>query len=55
MQSNIDPDIYVRMPDGCDELSGKTVKLAKHLAKLKQSLQVFEQLLTSTCNLSRSV
>lgn len=45
MQSEIDRDINIRMPDGCDELPGKILKLAKSFHGLRQSSRVLNQLL----------
>lgn len=41
VQSEINRDIFMRMPDGNDELSGEIVKLAKSLNGLRQSPRIF--------------
>ena len=47
VQSKIDRDIFLKLPEGCDELSGKIVKLNRSLYGLRQSPRVFHKLLMS--------
>ena len=37
VQSTLDEDVYLRLPQGCGNLSGKVVKLGRSLYGLKQS------------------
>ena len=37
VQSKLDEDVYLRMPQGCEALSGKVVKLGRSLYGLKQA------------------
>ena len=37
VQSKLDEDVYLRMPQGCGALSGKVVKLGRSLYGLKQA------------------
>ena len=48
VQSDIDADIYMRMPAGSGDLSGKIVKLNKSLYGLKQSARSWYDHLVST-------
>ena len=48
VQSNIDTDIFMRMPPGSGSLSGKVVKLNKSLYGLKQSARSWHDHLVST-------
>lgn len=45
VQPEIDHDIFMLVPDRCDELSGKIVKPNKPLCALGQSPRVFIQFL----------
>lgn len=47
MPSEMDRETNMRMSEGCDELSGKIVKLAKSLSGLNQGPRFFRQLLMS--------
>lgn len=47
VQSRIDRDIYVRLPDGCECLSGKVARLHKSSYRLRQSPRVSHQMLMS--------
>ena len=38
VQSKLDKDVYLRMPQGCGALSGKVVKLGRSFYGLKQAL-----------------
>ena len=48
VQSKLDTDIYLRMPPGCGELSGRTVLLDKSLYGLKQAARTWHDLLIDT-------
>ena len=48
IQSELDTDIYLRLPPGCGSVSGKVVLLNKALYGLKQSGRAWYQLLSST-------
>ena len=37
VQSELEEDLYIRLPQGCGELSGKVVKLGRSLYGLKQA------------------
>ena len=45
IQSRIDREIFVKLPDGCGPMSGKVMRLNKALYGLRQSPRVFNQLL----------
>ena len=47
IQSKIDREVFMTLPDGCGEFSGRVVKLNKSLYGLRQSPRVFNQLLMS--------
>ena len=48
VQSDIEEDIFLRLPKGCSDLSGKVVRLNKSLYGLKQSSRTWHAHLT-TC------
>ena len=48
VQSKLDTDIYMRMPEGCGDMSGKIVLLNKSLYGLKQAARSWHSLLVST-------
>ena len=48
IQSELDTDIYLRLPPSCGSVSGKVVILNKALCGLKQSGRAWYQLLPST-------
>ena len=48
VQSKLDTDIYLKMPPGCGELSGRTVLLNKSLYGLKQAARTWHDLLIDT-------
>ena len=41
VQSKLDEVVFIRLPPGCDELSGKVVKLGRSLYGLRQSSQTW--------------
>ena len=47
-QSELDTEIFPRLPSGCGRLSGKVVRLNKALYELKQSGRSWYMLLSST-------
>lgn len=47
IESEIDHEIFLMFPDGCNKFSGKVVKLNKPLYGPRQSPMVFNQLLMS--------
>ena len=47
IQSEIDREIFLTLPDGCGEFSGRVVKLNKSLYGLRQSPRVFNHYLMS--------
>ena len=62
VRSTLDEDVYLRLPQGCGNLSGKVVKLGRSLNGLKQSSRTwhnhlmkgmkrlgFEQYATDAC------
>ena len=48
IQSELDNDIYLRLPPGCESVSGKVVLLNKAVYGLKQSGRAWYQLVPST-------
>ena len=48
IQSELDTEIYLRLPSGCGKMSGKVVRLNKALYGLKQSGRSWYKLLSST-------
>ena len=48
VQSKLDTDVYMRMPRGCGDLSGKVVILNKSLYELKQAARTWHELLITT-------
>ena len=42
VQSKLDKDVYLRMPQGCGALSGKVVKLGRSLFGLKQAARTWQ-------------
>ena len=48
MQSELDTDVFMRMPQGCGDMSGETVILNKSLCGLKQAARTWHSLLVST-------
>ena len=55
LQSELDTEMFLRLPSGCGRLSGKVVRLKKGLYGLKQSGRSWYTLLSSTlveCGLS---
>ena len=48
IQSELDTDIYLRLPPGCEPVSGKIVRLNKALYGLKQSGRAWDKLLSSS-------
>ena len=48
VQSELDADVYMRMPRGCGDMSGKTVLLNKSLYGLKQAARSWHSLLVAT-------
>ena len=41
VQSTLDEEVYLRLPQGCGALSGKVVKLARSLYDLKQASRTY--------------
>ena len=48
IQADLDTEIFLRLPRGCGEISGKVVLLNKALYRLKQSGRSWYKLLSST-------
>ena len=48
VQSELDSEVYMRLPSGCGFMSGKVVRLNKSLYGLKQASRQWHQLLAST-------
>ena len=48
VQSQLDTEVYLRLPPGCGHLSGKVVRLNKSLYGLKQASRTWHHLLIST-------
>ena len=48
VQSDLDAEIYLRLPPGCGSMSGKVVRLNKSVYGLKQASRTWYQLLVST-------
>ncbi len=48
LQSKLDEEIYLRLPPGCENDSGSTVRLNKSIYGLKQAGRAWNSLLTST-------
>ena len=48
IQSELDTEIYLRLPPGCGSVSGKVVLFNKALYGLKHSGRAWHQLLSST-------
>ena len=45
VQSDLDAEIYLRLPPGCGAMSGKVVRLNKSVYGLKQASRTWYQLL----------
>ena len=50
VQSKLDEDVFLRLPRGCDRLSGKVVRLNKSLYGLKQASRSWHAHLTTCLN-----
>ncbi|CAN0507894.1 unnamed protein product, partial [Discosporangium mesarthrocarpum] len=48
LHANIDEEVFVRLPPGCGDLSGKTVRLHRTLYGCKQSSRAWNMHLTAT-------
>ena len=48
VQSDLEKDVFLRLPKGCGDLSGKVVRLNKRLYRLKQASRTWHAPLT-TC------
>ena len=47
VQSDLEEDVYLRLPKGCGDLSGKVVRLNKRLYGLKQASRTWHAHLTT--------
>ena len=47
VQSDLEEDVFLRLPNGCGDLSGKVVQLNKNLCGLKQTSRTWHAHLTS--------
>ena len=48
MSAKLDSEVYIQLPDGCGDMSGKIVRLNRSLYRLKQSGRQWAGLLVET-------